>query len=174
MEKRLPEHFYYLGVAESVSKRSTCLNKHYGAVIVSNHEIIATGYNGAPRGQVNCCDRGICYRIEHNIPRGTRYETCRSVHAEQNAIISAARADMLHSTMYIYGYDCVTDKVVKDVNSCTMCKRMIINAGIDMVVFADPDIGIGCDGVPYHAKIIKVEDWIIHDDSLNDPGSAGY
>lgn len=167
MEKRLPEDFYYLGVAESVSKRSTCLNKHYGAVIVNNHEIIATGYNGAPRGRVNCCDRGVCFRIENHIPRGTRYETCRSAHAEANAIISASRVEMLHGDMYLYGYDVMKDCLVDNINSCSMCKRLIINAGIDRVIFADPDIGIACDGIPYKAKFVKVEDWITNDDSLS-------
>lgn len=166
MNSRMSKIFYYLGVAEAVSKRSTCLNKHYGAIIVQDDAIRSTGYNGSPRGDINCCDQGVCYRVAQKIPRGTRYETCRSAHGEANAIISAAPADMKHATMYLYGYDCVTGHEVTAINSCIMCKRLIINAGIDEVIYSDPDIGLTGDGVPYHAKIVKVQSWL-EDGSLS-------
>lgn len=164
---RLPFPFYYLGVAESVAKRSTCMSKHYGAVIVKNNVIISTGYNGAPRGRINCCERGTCFRIEKGIPRGTNYDLCRSVHAEQNAIINASRESMIGATMYLYGYDVVHGRVVENCNCCSICKRLIINAGISEVVFADLEHGIPCDGVDYKCKTINVNEWIENDDSLN-------
>lgn len=166
-DNRLPFPFYYLGVAEAVSKRSTCLSKQYGAVIVKNNVIVSTGYNGAPRGRINCCERGICIRIEKKIPRGTNYNACRSTHAEQNALINAAPDQMQGATMYLYGYDCVNDRVVENCNCCPICKRMIINAGIEQVIFADADQGIPCPGVDYRCKTIKVRDWVENDDSLN-------
>ena len=162
MSTRLSWDFYYLGIAESTSKRSTCLNKHYGAVIVKDNRIISTGYNGAPRNCVNCCDTEVCLRLANGIKRGTNYaDACLSVHAEQNAIISASRGDMLHSTLYLYGYDVNNDHIVNHPDSCSLCKRMIINAGIDTVVIADEEIGIPSDDtdIPYKAHIINVEDW---------------
>ena len=92
---------YYLDIAETVAERSTCLRRCYGAIIVNNDEIISTGYNGAPRGRKNCIDLGRCIREELKIPSGERYELCRSVHAEQNCIISASRRDMLGATLYL-------------------------------------------------------------------------
>ena len=83
---------YYLDIAETVLERGTCLRRNFGALIVKNDQIISTGYVGAPRGRYNCCDLGTCAREELNVPRGERYELCRSVHAEANAIIHAARA----------------------------------------------------------------------------------
>lgn len=323
-QKRMHKELYYLGIAEAASKRSTCINKQWGAVIVKDDEIISTGYNGSPRGQINCSDVGTCYRLEHNIPRGTCYETCftgatkiripngrsssisvmndksathtsriyaydsindtinqvraiahasgyadeliritvetgesfectpnhlfmmddyetftsacelkqldklagmmwkynldipyrevvtkhsitvsniqkikisstkpvpvydltvpeyenfavqvgenvcvfahncRSVHAEANAIISAPRTSMLHATMYIYGHDCVANTPVNHPDSCTMCKRMIINSGINEVVFADID-GVRKMDHPtklYGYRVVRVSDWI--------------
>ena len=124
---------YYLNIAKAVSMRSTCLRMHYGAIIVKNDEIIATGYNGSPRGEVNCCDTGRCYRMENNIPHGEKYESCCSVHAEQNAIISASRRDLIGATLYLYGYDVVKDEEVKAM-PCLICARFIKNAGIEKVV----------------------------------------
>ena len=121
---------YYLDIAEAVSGRGTCLRRNYGAIIVKNDEIISTGYVGAPRGRKNCCDMGRCVRTELNIPRGERYEVCRSVHAEANAIISASRHEMLDSTLYLVGKDAKTGELVENASSCSMCKRQIINAGI--------------------------------------------
>lgn len=133
IETRLSKNDYYLGIAADVAKRGTCLRRNYGAVIVKNDEIIATGYTGAPRGAINCCESGVCRRQELNIPSGERYELCRSVHAEQNAIISAARAELQGATLYLYGWEMENGKFIRPVANaepCMLCKRMIINAGI--------------------------------------------
>ena len=128
---------YYLDIAETVIERSTCLRRCFGAIIVKNDEIISTGYNGAPRDRKNCCDVGSCVREELNIPRGTRYELCRSVHAEANAIISASRRDMIGATLYLACKDPKTGELVSGTSSCPMCKRLVINAGIKSVVVRD-------------------------------------
>ena len=114
---------YYLDLAEMVSQRSTCLRRHFGAVIVQNDEVISTGYNGAPRGRKNCTDLNYCVRQQLNVPRGERYELCRSVHAEANAIISASRKEMLGSTLYLVGKECDSGEYVASASSCPMCKR---------------------------------------------------
>ena len=121
---------YYLDLAEMVAQRCTCLRRHYGAVIVKNDEVISTGYVGAPRGRKNCTDIGECIRKKMGVPRGERYELCRSVHAEANAIISASRDKMIGSSMYLIGIEVDTGEYIKNANSCSMCKRLIINAGI--------------------------------------------
>lgn len=123
---------YYLDIAASVAKRSTCLRRRYGAVIVNNDEIIATGYNGSPRGEKNCCDTGECWRKAHHIPHGEQYEKCVSVHAEMNAIISAARKDMVGGTLYLMGFD--DSNPIFHAVPCTICRRLIKNAGIKRVV----------------------------------------
>ena len=128
---------YYLGIAESVLKRSTCLRRKYGAVIVKDDEIISTGYNGAPRGRKNCDELGICLR--EKIPHGERFELCRSVHAEANAIISAARKDMLGGTLYLSGQEADGSRVINAM-PCLMCKRLIINAGITKLITRDQEI----------------------------------
>ena len=99
---------YYLDIAEVVSERGTCLRRNFGAIIVKNDQIISTGYVGAPRGRKNCSDLGFCTREKNNIPRGERYELCRSVHAEANAIIHAARSDMLGAALYLVGREVST------------------------------------------------------------------
>ena len=154
---------YYLDLADVVSQRGTCLRKRYGAVIVKNDEVISTGYVGSPRGRKNCSDLGYCIRQKMNIPRGERYELCRSVHAEANAIISASRDQMIHSTLYLSGREMDTGEYVRNANCCSMCKRMIINAGIDQVIVRDTDD---------EYRVIRVSDWIEADDSLS--GSFGY
>lgn len=154
---------YYLDIAETVLKRGTCLRRNYGAILVKNDEIIATGYTGAPRGRKNCSDLGFCVREQRNIPRGQNYEVCRSVHAEANAIISARRSDMLDSTLYLVGQDAKNGEYVKNANSCTMCKRLIINAGIQKVVVRDDKENF---------RTILVEEWITKDDSLTE--NMGY
>jgi dCMP deaminase len=131
--ERISKQDYYLKIASEVAKRSTCLRRQYGAVIVKNDEIIATGYNGAPRGDENCCDVGSCWRDRHNIPHGEQYEKCVAVHAEANAIISASRNEMLGSTLYLFGYE-VFDKPIDNPEPCIMCNRLIKNAGIDRVI----------------------------------------
>lgn len=154
---------YYLDLADVVSKRGTCLRKRYGAVIVKNDEVISTGYVGAPRGRKNCSDLGRCIRQQMDIPRGERYELCRSVHAEANAIISAEREKMIGSTLYLSGREVATGEYVKNSNSCSMCKRMIINAGIEQVVIRDTED---------EYRIIPVQQWIDQDESLE--GIMGY
>ncbi|MBQ9768197.1 MAG: cytidine deaminase [Lachnospiraceae bacterium] len=154
---------YYLDLADVVSKRCTCLRRHYGAVIVKNDEVISTGYVGAPRGRKNCSDLGYCIRQQMNIPRGERYELCRSVHAEANAIISAEREKMIGSTLYLSGREVETGEYIKQSSSCSMCKRLVINAGIQTVVIRDTE---------EEYRVIAVQDWIDNDESLN--GSFGY
>lgn len=127
---------YYLSIAEQVSERSTCLKRKYGAIIVKNDEIIACGYNGAPRGLTSCLDKGRCER--QNSERGMDYSLCPSVHAEMNAIISASRKDMIGADIYIVGKEVPIDKdlpesYVENPAPCSLCKRMIINAGIRSV-----------------------------------------
>ena len=154
---------YYLDLADVVSKRCTCLRRHYGAVIVKNDEVISTGYVGAPRGRKNCTDLGYCVRKQLNIPRGERYELCRSVHAEANAIISAEREKMIGATLYLSGREADSGEYIKNSNSCSMCQRMIINAGIRNVFIRDTD---------EEYREIDVDDWIVNDESLD--GTFGY
>lgn len=161
--KRIDKINYYLDLAETVLERSTCMRSKYGAVIVKNDEIIATGYNGAPRGRKNCCEMGRCIREELKIPRGERYELCRSVHAEQNAIISAERTKMIDSTLYLVGRKSETKFYVEKPNPCSLCKRMIINAGIK-------DIYIRDSKEDY--RHIDVSKYIENDESLE--GVLGY
>ncbi len=154
---------YYLDLAEVVSKRGTCLRKLYGAVIVKNDEVISTGYVGAPRGRKNCSDLGVCIRQKMNIPRGERYEMCRSVHAEANAIISAEREKMVGASLYLVGKEAGTGAYVKNSNCCSMCKRLVINAGIETVYVRDDED---------HYRVVQVRDWIEQDESLE--GTFGY
>ena len=133
MNNRPSKDEYYLNIAEAVLQRSTCLRRKYGAVIVKDDEIIATGYNGSPRGEKNCCDTGKCQREEKQIPHGERYEKCVSVHAEMNAIISASRRDMIDATLYLAGRE-ADGNVVLGISPCTICERLIRNAGITAVV----------------------------------------
>ena len=154
---------YYLDLAQVVAQRGTCLRRLYGAVIVKNDEVISTGYTGAPRGRENCSDRKTCIREELNVPRGERYELCRSVHAEANAIISAERERMIGSSLYLSGREVGTGKYIANSSSCSMCKRMIINAGIETVYIRDDE---------EHYRVVKVRDWIEDDESLD--GRFGY
>lgn len=154
---------YYLDIAQSVSERSTCLRRRFGCVIVNNDEIVSTGYNGAPRGRKNCTELGECYREKLSVPRGERYELCRSVHAEQNAIISASRKETIGSDLYMVGINAKTGEVEPKSSSCMMCKRVVINAGIKRVIVREPN---------NEYTIYNVEDWITDDDSLN--GKMGY
>lgn len=160
---RIDKINYYLDIAESVSERGTCLRRNFGAIIVKNDEIISTGYVGAPRGRCNCCDLNYCMREKLNIPRGERYELCRSVHAEQNAIISASRTDMIDSTLYLVGIDYKNKTYVKNAMPCSLCKRMIINAGIKKVIIRN---------TKKDYTIIEVKDFIENDESLE--GVKGY
>lgn len=138
---RISKRNYYLNIALEVSQRGTCLRRNFGAVIVQNDQIVSTGYTGAPRGRRNCCDIGVCKRRDLNIPSGQRYELCRSVHAEQNAIIHASRRDMIDATIYINGFG--TDALpINRIIPCEMCKRMIINSGIKKVITPDGEFQV--------------------------------
>ncbi len=158
MMQRRDKTNYYLDIAQTVAGRSTCLRRCYGAIIVKNDEIISTGYNGAPRGRRNCIDLNRCIREELGVPSGERYELCRSVHAEANCIISAPRRDMLGATLYLACLDGKTGELLSGTNSCTMCKRQIINAGIETVIIRDTQDAY---------RTIDVNDWITNDDSLS-------
>lgn len=150
--KRLSKDEYYLGIADAVSKRGTCLRRQFGAVIVNNDRIISTGYVGAPRGVPNCCDLGKCYRNENNIPHGKHYEKCRSVHAEANAIIHASRELMKGAVLYLSGRDLKKEGTpLFSAFPCMMCRRLIVNSGIKKVITLDEKGGI---------KERIVEDWI--------------
>ena len=160
---RIDKHNYYLDICETISNRGTCLRRNFAAIIVKNDEIISTGYTGAPRGRKNCCDLGVCKREELKVPRGTRYELCRSVHAEQNAIISSRRIDMLGATLYLIGTEVKTGELVQNASPCSLCKRFIINSGIEKVIIRDNET---------QYNIVYVEEWIENDDSLQ--GDGGY
>ena len=155
--QRIAKENYYLDIAQTVLERSTCLRRQYGAIIVRNDEIVASGYNGAPRGRKNCSDLGYCVREQMCVPRGERYELCRSVHAEANAIISAQRRDMVGASIYLVGRDARSGALLHDATSCPMCRRMIINAGLDEVVVRRTE---------EEYDIIPVQKWIDEDDSL--------
>ena len=155
--KRIDKENYYLDIAETVLERSTCLRRCYGAIIVKNDEIVSTGYNGAPRGRKNCMDLGYCAREAMQVPSGERYELCRSVHAEANAIISAARSEALGATLYMACVEPETGALIPGSTSCSMCRRVIINAGIDRVVIRSGERDY---------RVVHVEDWVREDDSL--------
>ena len=146
---------YYLDIAQTVLERSTCLRRRYGAIIVKNDEIISTGYNGAPRGRKNCVDMGYCAREAMQVPRGERYELCRSVHAEANAIVSAARRDMVGGTLYLVGRDGRTGELLSDATSCPMCRRLVINSGLERVVIRKTKEDF---------EVVGVEEWVADDD----------
>ena len=157
---RISKENYYLDIAETVLERATCLRRVYGAIIVKNDEIISTGYNGAPRGRANCVDLGYCSREAMQGPRGERYELCRSVHAEANAIISASRRDMVGGTLYLVGRDGRTGALLPDATSCSMCRRLVINAGLEKVVIRRTQTEF---------DVVEVADWIAEDDLLAPP-----
>ena len=161
---RIDKENYYLDIAETVLERGTCLRRRFGAIIVKNDEIISSGYAGAPRGRANCIDLDYCMREKLNIPRGERYEMCRSVHAEANAIISAARSEMIGATLYMACRNAQTGELVPGTSSCSMCKRLVINAGIAKVVVRN---------TPTEYTVFDVQkDWVADDESLS--GTFGY
>lgn len=159
MYKRRDKTNYYLDIAETVLERGTCLRRNFGAIIVKNDEIISTGYVGAPRGRKNCSDLGYCTREKLNIPKGERYELCRSVHAEANAIISASRNNLIGSILYLAGHDAKTNEIYGDIEPCSMCKRLIINAGIIKVITRNTRDTY---------TVFDVSDWVENDESLTD------
>ncbi len=154
---------YYLDIADTVSARSTCLRRRYGAVIVNHDQIVSTGYVGAPRGRQNCCDLGNCVREQLKIPRGERYELCRSVHAEMNAVISASREEMIGATLYLVGREVSTGEYIKNSVCCSLCKRVVINSGIERVIIRDTET---------EYRVIEVMEWIMNDESVT--GTRGY
>ena len=154
---RISKENYYLDIAETVLERATCLRRVYGAIIVKHDEIISTGYNGAPRGRANCTDLGYCTREAMKVPRGERYELCRSVHAEANAIISASRRDMVGGTIYLVGRDAQTGELLSDATSCSMCRRLVINSGLEKVVIRRTETEF---------EVVNVRDWVWEDDQL--------
>ncbi len=156
---RIDKINYYLDLAEVTLERGTCIRRNFGAVIIKNDEVISTGYVSAPRGRKNCVDMGVCKREELKIPRGERYEMCRSVHAEQNAIISAERNKMLGATLFLCGKNYADGKYVENSNPCALCKRMIINAGIKDIYIRD---------TKEKYRHILVQDYIENDESLED------
>ena len=163
MAVRRDKENYYLDIAQTELERGTCLRRNFGAIIVNNDEIVSSGYNGAPRGRQNCIDTGVCIREKLQIPRGERYEVCRSVHAEANAIISASRKEMIGATLYLVGKDARTGQYVENASSCSMCKRLVINAGISRVV-------VRLNEQEY--KVIPVSEWVENDESML--GVFGY
>ena len=160
---RVDKTNYYLDIAQTVAERGTCIRRKFGAIIVSNDQIVSTGYVGAPRGRRNCTDIQTCVREELSVPRGERYELCRSVHAEANAIIHAARNDMIGATLYLVGIELKNGDLVPDAAPCSMCKRQIINAGIVKVVVRNTKASY---------TVFRVADWVDQDESLS--GTFGY
>lgn len=150
--KRISKIDYYLGIAKEVSRRSTCWRRSIGAIIVRDDQIISTGYVGAPRKTKDSFEHGFCLRDKLGIPHGERYELCRSVHAEQNAIINAARAgvSLLGGDMYIYGSVYGQEKPI-NAFPCFICKKMIINAGLNRVI---------CSTAQGKRKIFYVRRWV--------------
>lgn len=155
--QRIKKENYYLDIAETVLERSTCLRRQYGAIIGPQRRDRRHGYNGAPRGRKNCSDLGRCVRVQMQVPRGERYELCRSVHAEANAIISASRNECIGADLYLVGHDALSGEILPDATSCSMCRRMIINAGIKRVVVRNSKQDF---------TIVPVQDWIDQDDTL--------
>lgn len=150
---------HWLEIAKVIAKRSTCLRRRFGAVIINkNNVLLSTGYNGAPRHTPNCTDLGKCYRKERNIPSGAHYEKCRSVHAEANAIINAGRegVPINNTNLYLYGENYDSNETI-EAKPCKMCRRMIINAGINKVIMQGPD----------KITTVSVQNWI--DDVQKDP-----
>ena len=164
MPDRPSKEEYYLNLAEEVSRRSTCRRRHFGAVIVKDDQIISTGYAGAPRGTPNCRDLDGCPRDKAGVPAGQRYELCRSVHAEANAIIHAARREMLGGALYLACVDAKTGALVAGTRPCKLCTRLIINAGLREVIVRE---GPGC------YSRYTVDDWIREDRGEVDQG-PGY
>lgn len=159
MESRIDKINYYLDIAQTVAERSTCLRKKIGCILVNQDEVISTGYNGAPRGRKNCVDLGFCSKKKFfpNV-RHAGYDACRSVHAEQNAIISARRKDMIGSSLYLVSYRPDTNQYDEGASCCQMCRKIIINAGISKIYIRQQEKN-------YYTKV-EVEDWIEQDDLL--------
>lgn len=154
VEKRPDKDEYYLGIAKAVCKRSPCIRRRFGAIVVKNDAVVSTGYNGPARGVVNCLQVG-CLKDEHEIPAYKGYDYCPAVHAEENSIINAARqgVSVLGGNLYLYGEKFETEEIFEG-KPCDRCKRTIINAGIETLIKQRPD-----------GTIIKenVKDWVSQD-----------
>lgn len=164
----------YLEIARAVAMRSTCLNKKYGAIVVKDDEIVSTGYNGAPRGMTAASPAENVPGSSTTSPEGRTTHYCYSVHAEMNALISGGRRSMIHGTIYLYGWDVMLNRVVQNPSVCIMCRRAIINAGLEQIIYADAD-GIGFDciaGYGYRAE--NVADWVLADEELPPLDQPGY
>ncbi len=161
--KKITKDEYYLNIAKTVAEKSTCLNVEIGCVIEKSDQIIATGYVGAPRKTKDCIDLGYCIRRQRNIPSGTGYEICRSVHGEMNGLINAARAgvSVLDSNMYVYAGKRLENGGLENVKAypCLLCKKMIINAGIFRFIGNNPEGGY---------TVYNVSDWIKDWQELDD------
>jgi len=151
LEKRISRDEYYLGIAREIARRSACFRRSIGAIILRDDQIISAGYAGAPRKTRDCFEHAFCLRDRLNIPHGQRYELCRSVHAEQNAIINAARAgvSLLGGNMYIFGLNPATKEQIY-AHPCFICKKMIVNAGLNRVICSASGSGM---------KIFLVSEW---------------
>ncbi len=168
MANRPSKDQYYLNIAKVVAERCTCLKSQLGAVIIRDDQIISTGYNGAPRGTKSSIERNFCLRKQLGIPSGQRYEICRSVHAEQNAIINAARSgvSLLGGDVFIYGYS-LDQKCPLDAFPCFICKKMLINCGLKRCVCSTKEGGV---------KVFLIEDWVkdwVERDILDDQNQYG-
>jgi len=151
---RISKEEYYLNIAKAVALRSPCLRRKYGTIIVVNDAIVSTGYNGPARGSTNCEEVG-CIKDILNLPHYSGYDYCPAVHAEENAVINAARngSSVLGGTLYLYGIDVKTNKPVAGM-PCPRCKRVLINAGIKEVITIDENGEI---------KKYEIVDWIKED-----------
>jgi len=156
---------YYLGIAREVARRGTCLRRNFGAVIVNNDQIVSTGYTGAPRGMKNCVDLNYCLREKKRIPRGQRYELCKSVHAETNAIIHASRQQMNGGILFLAGLSAKDGTIVAEAEPCKMCKKAIINAGIEKVYIL---------GINNTFKKVSVSDWIEREENIFSDNTNSY
>lgn len=128
---------YFLDIAKAVGRRATCLRRRYGAIIVKDNIIISAGYNGAPKGEANCIDTGLCERERLHVPKGQNYELCVAVHAEQNAIINADPIKMQDAKIYVIGFN--ADGSLASGKPCLLCRRMIRNAKIKEAVYLETD-----------------------------------
>lgn len=156
---KLTKDQYYMNIAHEVARKSKCYRRTMGAIIVKDDQIISTGYVGAIRKGKDCFEHGFCLRTKLGIPHGHRYELCRSVHSEQNAIINAARAgvSLLGGDIYLYGADAVTGEAI-DVLPCFICKKIIINAGLKRMICSTKEGGL---------RIFEIQDWV-HDWQIRD------
>ncbi|MFH1036929.1 MAG: hypothetical protein V1756_02635 [Patescibacteria group bacterium] len=152
MAQRPSKDEYYLNISRQIGLRSTCFRNKGGALIVREDQIVATGYIGAPRKTKDCLERGECLRDRLKIPHGKRYEMCRSVHAEMNAIVNAARAgvSLLGADIYI-SFENPKDGTPRDSFPCFICKKLIINCGINRVV---------CSTAEDKMITFRVSDWV--------------